>query len=334
MIKKRLFETQRQEGPMSHLLTTKEVAQFLNINEKMVYSLVSEKGLPATKVTGKWLFPKKLVEQWIEVNTINYPTTADSPLVSQAVLIITGSNDILLERTISHYNMHFPGNIAVFGNLGSMGGLQALRRNFCHIASSHLLQEDEEEYNFEFAGRELEHMPAVVNFCKREQGILVKKGNPKNISTVSDLGQSGIRIVNRPLGTGTRLLLDQELKKAALRSDRIDGYENEVHRHLDVGLEILAGRADAGLGIHAVAGLLDLDFAPLRWERYDLMIFKERFFDASVQGFLGLLREDPFFKIAESLQGYDVGLSGRMLFPKNNLKEESKPVTQKERREK
>jgi len=272
----------------------------------MVYSLVAEKGLPASKITGKWLFPKHLVSQWIEANTINYPSTSDSPSVSKAVLIITGSNDLLLDKVISHYNTRFPGNIAVFGNLGSMGGLQALRQNFCHIASSHLLQENGEEYNFEFASRELEHMPAIVNFCKREQGILVKKGNPENIATISDLARTGIRIVNRPLGTGTRLLLDQELKQAALPVNKIDGYESEVHRHLDVGLEILAG----------VAGLLNLDFLPLRWERYDLMIFKERFFDTSVQKFLGLLHEDQFFKIADAFQGYDIRLSGRMLFPK------------------
>jgi molybdate-binding protein len=179
-----------------------------------------------------------------------------------------------------------------------------------------LLQENEDEYNFEFASRELDKMPAIVNFCKREQGILVKKGNPKKIKVVSDLAQPGLCIVNRPLGTGTRLLLDQELKKAAARGDKIDGYDNEVHRHLDVGVEILAGRADAGLGIHAVAGLLDLDFLPLRWERYDLMIFKERFFDANIQNFLGLLHDQQFFELAQSLPGYDVRLSGRMLFPK------------------
>ena len=303
---------------MKQFFTTKEVAQFLNINEKMVYSLVSEKGLPASKVTGKWLFPKHLVEQWVEANTLNSPKTTDSPSVSQAVLIIAGSNDLLLDKVIALYNTNFTGNIAVFGNLGSMGGLQALRQNLCHIASSHLLQENEKDYNFEFADRELDHMPAIVNFCKREQGILVKKGNPKKIKSVSDLTLPGILIVNRPLGTGTRLLLDQELKKAAARGDKIDGYNNEIHRHLDVGLEISAGRADAGLGIHAVAGLLDLDFVPLRWERYDLMIFKERFFDANVQKFLGLLHNQEFFELAESLQGYDVRLSGRMLFPENN----------------
>lgn len=318
---------------MSQLLTTKEVAQFLNINEKLVYNLVSEKGLPASKITGKWLFPKHLVSQWIEANTINYPSTPESPSVSKAVLIVTGSNDLLLDRVISHYNVHFPGNVAVFGNLGSMGGLQALRQNFCHIASSHLLQENGIDYNFDFAKRELDRMPAIVNFCKREQGILVKNGNPKNITAIADLAQPKVCIINRPLGTGTRLLLDQELKKASLPGSKIDGYEREVNRHLDVGLEILAGRADAGLGIHAVAGLLNLDFVPLRWERYDLMIYKERFFDASVQRFLGLLHEEMFFKIAESLKGYDIGLSGRMIFPANHTKEEAITPLDSERRE-
>ncbi len=301
---------------MSQLLTTKEVSKFLNINEKMVYSLVSEKGLPASKITGKWLFPKNLVEQWIETHTTNYPHTVENPSVSQAVLIITGSNDLLLDKVISLYNTQFSNQIAVFGNLGSMGGLQALRQNACHIASSHLLQEDEDDYNFEFANRELDRMPAIVNFCKREQGLLVQKGNPARIKSISDLAQPGVRIVNRPLGTGTRLLLDQELKKAGNRGEKIDGYDNEVMRHLDVGLEILAGRADAGPGIYAVAGLLGLDFVPLRWERYDLMVFKERFFDANVQSFLSLLHDEQFFEMAKSMAGYDVGRSGRMVFPK------------------
>jgi excisionase family DNA binding protein len=318
---------------MSQLLTTKEVSKFLNINEKMVYNLVSEKGLPASKITGKWLFPINLVEQWIETNTINYPKTGQIPSVSQALLVIAGSNDLLLDKIISLYNTRFTGNIAVFGNLGSMGGLQALRQNFCQIASSHLLQENGDDYNFEFASRELENMPAIVNFCKREQGILVAKGNPKKIKAVSDLGRPGIRIVNRSLGTGTRLLLDQELKKAAVRADKIDGYQKEVSRHLDVGLDVLAGRADAGLGIHAVAGLLNLDFVPLRWERYDLMIYKERFFDATVQNFLSLLHEEQFFKLTESLRGYDARISGRMLFPNNNLQKEAKLSLESERSE-
>jgi len=300
---------------MKKFLSTKEVAQFLDVNEKMVYALVAEKGLPATKITGKWLFPQHLVEQWIETNTTNYPETATHLPPYHGLLIITGSNDPLLDQTISLFNTLHSDHVAVFGNLGSMGGLRALRRNLCHMASSHLLQDNEAEYNFDFAIKELDTMPAVVNFCKREQGILVTKGNPKKISTVANLARSNMRIINRPLGTGTRLLLDMELKKAGINGDKIHGYHNEVNRHLDIGLEILAGRADAGPGIRAVADVLDIGFIPLRWERYDLMVSKERFFDEGVQLFLGLLHQNEFRNLVNENSGYDLNLSGKMLYP-------------------
>ncbi len=301
---------------MQKLLSTKEVAELLNVNEKMVYSLVSEKGLPATKITGKWLFPMHLVEQWVETNTINYPDNGFRLPPYDGLLIITGSNDPLLDRAISIFNGQNSGQLAVFGNLGSMGGLRALRQSLCHIASSHLLQEDESEYNFDFAFKELDEMPAVVNFCRREQGILVPKGNSENISTVADLARPGMKIVNRSLGTGTRLLLDKELKKAGINGEIIEGYSFEVSRHLDVGLEVLSGRVHAGPGIRAVAGLLDLDFIPLRWERFDLMISKERFFDEGIQKFLGILQGRTFQKMAANeYVGYDVDSSGKMVFP-------------------
>jgi excisionase family DNA binding protein len=300
---------------MNPLLSTKEVARLLNVNEKMVYTLVAGKGLPASKVTGKWLFPRHLVEQWVETQTINYPDTGNMQPIQQGILILAGSNDPLLDRSISLFNSQFQAPLAVFGNLGSMGGLRALRQNLCHIASSHLLQEDEEEYNFDYAFQELDLIPAVVNFCRREQGILVAEGNPKKISTVADLAESGLRIVNRPLGTGTRLLLDRELKKAGIEGEKIDGYGEEVHRHLDVGLEIVAGRADAGPGIGAVAGLLNIGFIPIRWERFDLMILKDRFFDEGTQRFLSLLHEDGFKQLGGKFSGYDLSLSGKMIYP-------------------
>jgi putative molybdopterin biosynthesis protein len=301
------------------LLNTREVAHFLDINEKMVYTLITDKGLPATKVTGKWLFPKNLVEQWLENQTINYPK-AVSPLPPyHGLLIITGSNDILLDRTISLFNQTYPEHVAVFGNVGSRGGLKALGRGLCHIASSHLLQEDENEYNFDFASKEIkENLPVLVNFCRREQGLLVAKGNPRGIKSVSDLGQPGIKIANRPPGTGTRLLLDLELQKAGIKGTQIEGYDREFRSHLDVGLEVLAGRADTGLAIRVVASLPGLDFVPLRWERYDFLISKDRFFERGVQLFLGLLHESRFRELAGALEGYDLSLCGKMVFPKQS----------------
>jgi len=303
------------------LLNTREVSHFLDINEKMVYSLIADKGLPATKVTGKWLFPQHLVERWLENQTINYPKDAYPLPPYHGLLIISGSNDILLDKAISLFNRLYPEHMAVFGNVGSQGGLIALGRGLCHIASSHLLQEDEEEYNFDFASQELKgQLPAVVNFCQREQGLLVAKGNPKGIHSISDLAQPAIRITNRPLGTGTRLLLDRELEKAGIKGSEIEGYGRELRSHLDVGLEVLSGRADAAPGIKPVASLLALDFIPLRWERYDLLVSKDRFFEQGVQLFLGLLHESPFKELTQELHGYDLSLCGKVVFPKQSKK--------------
>lgn len=300
---------------MKELLSTKEVAKFLDINEKMVYSLISDKGLPGTKITGKWLFPKHLVRQWVENNTINYPEPSNTLPPYHGLLIITGSNDPLLDKAISLFNSLHPDHVAVFGNLGSMGGLKVLRQDLCHMASSHLLQENEKEYNFDFAGKELDAMPAVINFCRREQGFIVQKGNPKAISSISDFNQKGLKMINRPVGTGTRLLFDRELDKAGIDSEKIEGYENEIAKHIDAGIEILTGRADVCPGIRPVASILGLDFVPLRWERYDLLVKKERFFEQGIQLFTGMLHEKEFASLAENIQGYDVTMSGKMVFP-------------------
>ncbi len=310
---------------MKKLLSTREVAQFLDVNEKMIYSLISDKGLPATKITGKWLFPLRLVEQWIDANTSNYPQPRTSLPAYEGLLIITGSNDPLLDKAISIFNGNSPEHIAVFANLGSMGGLQALRRNLCHMASSHLMQDNGEGYNFDFADREFDNMPAMVNFCKREQGLLVAKGNPKKIHSVADLARPGLKIVNRSNTTGTRLLLDRELEKAGIKGNDIAGYYHEVAKHIDIGLEILSGHADAGPAIRYVATLLDLDFIPLRWERYDLLIDKNRFFDQGVQLFIGMLHENDFTEAAAAFAGYDLSMSGKMVFPDlNNNTSENK----------
>jgi excisionase family DNA binding protein len=296
-------------------LNTREVARLLDVNEKVVYTLISEKGLPATKVTGKWLFPRHLVEHWLENQTVNYPKTADPAPQFNDLLVLTGSDDILLNQAISLFNRLYPDNLAVFGNLGSLGGIRSLRRGLSHIASSHLLQESEGEYNFGVAIDELGQPPAVVNFCRREQGLLLLNDNPKNIQNAADLTAQGVKIVNRPLGTGTRLLFEKQLQDSDISPDQIDGFQNEVARHLDVGLEVMSGRADAGPGIRAVAGLLGLDFISWGWERFDLLILKDRFFEEGVQLFLGMLREPSFTDLIKDLEGYDMSTCGKMIYP-------------------
>ncbi|MBU1193298.1 MAG: helix-turn-helix transcriptional regulator [Proteobacteria bacterium] len=298
---------------MDEMLSTREIAKFLKVNEKMVYSLIAEKGLPATKVTGKWMFPLHLVRQWIEAGTENYPQMAQLPSYHGLVLI-AGSNDLLLDKLISTFNIKHDNHMALFGIKGSMGGLRALKLNLCHIASSHLVGENK-DYNFPFLKDELNQIPAVVNFCLREQGFLVQKGNPEKIDSVKDLGKPGIRIVNRPVGTGTRKLFDTQLAAAGLKGQTIKGYEKELARHMDVGLEIFSGKADAGLSIRPVANILGLDFIPVTWERFDLVIKKERFFDQGIQLFLSMLKGKVIQAAAKELGGYDLSMSGKMIYP-------------------
>jgi len=300
---------------MEKLLSTKEVAELLGVNEKMIYSLINEKGLPATRITGKWLFPKNLVEQWVESRTINYPQPVKTALEIPNLLLIAGSHDVLLDQTLALFRRRHPEQFAVFGTLGSLGGLQALRQGLCHIASSHLAQDDDAEYNFSFAAEILHELPAVVNFCRREQGLLVPKGNPRQVAGVADIGTKKLTIANRPLESSTRLLLDREFKNAGLDCGTVQGYQREFQNHLDIGLEVLSGRADTGPAIRAVAALLDLDFIPLKWERFDLLIPKGGFFAKGVQMFLDFLHDDAFRSLALNLPGYDLQFSGKMLYP-------------------
>lgn len=301
---------------MTRFYSTKEIAAHLKVNEKMVYTLINEKGMPATKITGKWMFPVHLVDRWVDNNTINYPSET-SAAEESGLLILAGSNDILLERLTSMFMRQYPEYTAAFSNLGSLGGLKALKRGVCHLCASHLLQDDQDaEFNFAYAERELERAPAIVNFCRREQGLIVQKGNPLRLNTVEDLAKPGVRIANRAEGTGTRVLLDRLMAESGVLPEQIEGYDRIIGKHMDVGIEVLAGRIQAGPGIRAVASLLGLDFVPFGWERFDLITGKERFFDKGVQLFLGMLNTEEFKEAAETLEGYDVSRSGQMVFPK------------------
>ena len=334
---------------MKQLLSTREVAKVLGVNEKMVYSLITEKGLPATKVTGKWLFPAHLVEQWLENNTVNHPERAGGAVQpGGGVLVLAGSNDLLLDKAMGLFGDLNPGHIAAFANLGSLGGIRAMREGLCHMAASHLMEggpgadhaaepafasgdtrsdtrgdnrsgrgggKGARDYNFSHARRELEEAPAVVNFCIREQGYLVAPGNPNAVRDAGDIVRKGLRVVNRPLGTGTRLLFDTELARVGADPARIPGYGIEVRRHLDAGIEVLAGRADAAPGIRAVAGLLGLGFVPVQRERFDLLVPRARYFDRGVQLFLGMLVDARFRALADGFEGYDLAKAGRVVFP-------------------
>lgn len=151
---------------------------------------------------------------------------------------------------------------------------------------------------------------------------MVAKGNPEKIKSVADLVAKNLTMVNRRMGTGTRQLFDKELKKQGIPGDTIKGYEACVSRHIDVGLSILTGKAHAGPGIRAAANSLGLDFIPLHWERFDLLISKDRFFDQGIQLFLSLLKGKVIQRAAEEYGGYDLSMTGKMVYPETDASAE------------
>ena len=303
-----------KDEAMKPLMSTKDISQYIGINEKKIYSLITANGLPATKVTGKWLFQRHLVDRWLEHHTENYPPAEKTPDTYKNLLVITGSNDLLLDQLLEVFARRNPLPLPLFSNLGSMGGIRALKENLCHICSCHLLESNGNEYNFAYVEEEFGNDVVLVNFCQRLQAVVVPRGNPKGVKELADLASGRLRIANRKKGTGTRLLLDQELERQGVSGERIPGYEVEFARHLDVALEVLAGRADAGLAIAAVAEMLGLDQVEVRWERYDFIVRKEIFFSRPVQMLLALLRDEEFLSLSDKFSGYDLSLSGQVVF--------------------
>jgi putative molybdopterin biosynthesis protein len=223
-----------------------------------------------------------------------------------------GSHDIsldLMSQFLADHDRRFSS-----ANVGSQAGLVTLRRGEAHLAGSHLLDPDTGQYNIKSIRQYMPDLPVrVVALVGREQGLLVKRGNPKGILGLQDLNRTDVRFVNRQRGAGTRVLLDYHLKLVAISPEHIVGYNQEEYTHLGVAAAIASGRADCGLGIAAAAQALDLDFIPLFQERYDLVIpraFAETDLLAPV---FGLLHDLHFREAVSQLQGYDVSVMGTVV---------------------
>jgi molybdate-binding protein/DNA-binding transcriptional regulator YhcF (GntR family) len=224
---------------------------------------------------------------------------------------IGGSHDLGLELLGGRLRAG-PAQVALrFQLSSSLGGLFALASGDCDLAGCHLLDGETGDYNAPFVRRVLPGEPVdLVTLAAREQGLIVAPGNPKRLGTVADLARPGVRFVNRPRGTGTRVLLDHLLATAGVPASAIAGYAREEPTHLAVAAAVAAGTADAGLGIRAAARALGLDFVPLAWERYELALRAATAEQPSVRAVLAALRSPAFIAAVEALEGYDTRETG------------------------
>jgi len=295
------------------MLNTKEVAGYLKINEKQVYRLIKEKKIPATRITGKWIFPRRLIDEWIiESASENIGKKVERALGDHIVLV--GSNDFTIELLSHELSRSFPKFSLSFSNVGSIGGLIALARGSSHIATSHLLDPDTGEYNLPYLPRYLPEMETtVVNLVYRDLGLILRPGNPLNIAGIEDLARPDIRIVNRQEGSGTRIFLDFELKRLGIDPKGINGYEKEVNTHTEVATAVLSGMADVGLGILSAAKMLGLEFIHITKERYDLVIPKEHLSGKPINALLEVIRSQEFRGKVEQMGGYDTKDTGKIM---------------------
>lgn len=243
-----------------------------------------------------------------QVDVHLYRPAAD---LEKAILAI-GSHDISLDvlaQVLAQKDRRL-----VSANVGSIAGLIALKRGECHLAGSHLLDPETGAYNLGAIHEYLAGLPVtVVALVGRSQGLLVQKGNPKKINSLSDLTREDVSFVNRQRGAGTRVLLDYQLERQGIDRSKIKGYAREEYTHLAVAAAVASQRADCGLGIAAAAAALDLDFIPLFEEQYDLVIPSEYYRSPLLQPLLHALTDPDFREVVAQLPGYDVSRLGEVV---------------------
>lgn len=288
---------------MRPLLSTKEVADYLRLKERKVYDLVAQSAIPHSRVSGKLLFPRALVDEWVRQNT----TDLALPSMRHAPAIIAGSSDPLLEWAVRESRA----GLATM-SYGSLDGIERLAAGHACAAALHLPAPAPRgppgiDRNVEFARDRLAHLDCVlIEWARREQGLLVAKGNPRRIRDLAGLQRARVRVAERPATAGSYLLFLKLLQEAGIAHDALNIVAPVAQTESDVAAMILDGRADAGLAVRAVAQQFQLEFIPLTVERLDLAVLRASYFDAPWQGLMALTRTAAFARYAKSLAGYDV----------------------------
>ena len=241
-----------------------------------------------------------------------------SPEEIEHTVLCTGSHDLSISVLEDQLKRHDPRLKIATANVGSLGGLHAIRRGETHVAGTHLLDPATGEYNIPDIRRVLPDVPVVLVHCvRRSQGLLVPRGNPMGLSGIGDLGRRDLRFVNRQPGSGTRVLLDYQIGRLGIDAATIQGYDHEEFTHMAVAVAVASGLADTGLGIRSAADALGLDFIPVGDEQYDLLLRRSFYKSPTGATLLEVLRSEEFELAIQSLGGYDTGATGEILYEQN-----------------
>jgi putative molybdopterin biosynthesis protein len=287
-------------------MSTREVADYLRIKERKVYDLVRARKIPCSRVTGKWLFPRDLVDRWVAQNTEFAETGPAAPPPPVAA----GSHDPLLDWAVreSHCGLALmPG--------GSLDGLKRLAAGEATLAGMHVIDSETGAYNVPAIAQTLRGRDVVaLTWAEREQGLVVAPGNPLGLEGVAGLRGRKIRLAVRQPEAGAQILLLHLLTEAGVKLSEISVLQRPALNESDLGLAVLEGKADAGLAVRAIAKRYRLDFVPLAKERFDLVMHRRDFFEAPVQKLLAFANSPAFRTRAAELGGYDVAQVGQVVY--------------------
>jgi len=295
---------------MAEMMTTREVAAYLRIKERKVYDLVRERRIPCSRVTGKWLFPRALIDLWV-LKQSEGPVAGPPP----APAIVAGSHDPLLD-----YALRESGSALALLPGGSLDGLARLARREVMVAALHVLDEDSGEYNLPMVRSALDGRDIVaIEWARRRQGLILPAGNPSGIEGLTGLvgagpAGAGIRVVPRQQGAGSQILFGVLLARAGIDGADLEWIAPPARNETDVGLAIQEDRADAGLGLEAVAAQFRLAFVPLHEERLDLVLSRRDFFEPAFQDLLAFTRTPAFRDRAATMGGYDISAVGTVRY--------------------
>ncbi|HVV62166.1 MAG TPA: helix-turn-helix transcriptional regulator [Pseudolabrys sp.] len=290
------------------LFTTAEAAAYLRLKERKIYEMVAEGTVPCTKVTGRWLFPKAELDHWLASSIVR----PDGMPRAEPMPIIAGSHDPLLEWALRESGSGLA-TLAV----GSEAGFDRFVAGEAIAAAVHLHALDDPEADANIAAmRERGDVfdAVMIGFCRREQGFLVAPGNPLKIKTIEDVIAKRARITLRPKGAGAQLLLLALLHRAKATLDKLTVANPVSPTGPDIAQAIRAGRADTGIATRSVANAAGLDFVPIAWEPFDLVMRQRDYFHPPLQALLKFFASPEFAARAGEMGGFDVSGSGQVRY--------------------
>src|SRR5262249_37119792 len=289
------------------LMTVTEVADYLRVRERTIYELVRTQRIPSCKLSGKLLFPKRLIELWV-AQSADYPQ-AQTHLAAPPP-VIAGSHDPLLESAARESKC----GLAILVE-GSTGGLHSLLAGHAVACGLHLIDPATGDYD---ASRLAHSLPGldfvVIEWARRRQGLVVPPGHPVRIGGIGDLNKDNVRVATRQAGSGSALLLAKLIADAGFAPESLQVAGTPVSSETDIAVAVREEKADTGLAIEAVARQQGLDFLPLQWERFDLVVRRIEYFNKPLQQLFAFARTQEFADRASWLGGYSIVSSGSVVF--------------------